>query len=106
MAVLETDDVTSLGPDLVGPVIRSGPLAEAVIDAVADDNPGSDVIVVDRDDYVRIHTAHSCRLTRASLERHLGQPIQLAALEIDMPSFTGRLRTRVEEYVWYYDKES
>ncbi len=106
MAVLETDDVTSLGPDLVGPVIRSGPLADAVIDAVADDNPGSDVIVVDRGDYLRIHTVRSCKLTRVSLERHLGQPMQLAALEADMPSFTGRLRTRVDEYEWFYDKES
>jgi hypothetical protein len=106
MAVLEIDDAASLGPDLVGPVVRSGALAEAIIDAVADDNPSSDVIVVDRGDYLRIHTAHSCRLTRASLERHLGRPMQLAALETDMPSFTGRLRTRVDEYVWFYDKES
>ena len=63
--------------------------AEAIIDAVADDNPGRDVLVLDRDDYVRIHTAQTCRLTRASLERHLGQPVQLATLEIDMPAFKG-----------------
>lgn len=106
MAVLELDDLSALGPDLVGPVLRSGPLAEAVIDAVADDNPGSDVIVVDRGDYLRIHTARSCRLTQASLERHLGQPMLLAALEADMPSFTGRLRTRVDEYLWFYDREA
>jgi hypothetical protein len=104
MAVLETDDIESIGQNLVGPVIRAGTLAEAIIDAVADDNPGSDVVVIDRDDYVRIHTARTCRLTRASLERHLGQPIQLAELEIDMPAFKGRLRTRTDEYVWSYDK--
>lgn len=104
MAVLEIDDVESLDQNLVGPVVRSSQLAEAIIDAVADDNPGSDVLVLDRDDYVRIHTAHTCRLTRASLERHLGQPVQLAALEIDMPAFKGRLRTRTDEYVWFYDK--
>jgi len=105
MSVLQTDDIESIGHDLVGPVIRAGSLAEAIIDAVADDNPGRDVVVVDRDDYVRIHTERTCRLTRASLERHLGQPVQLAALEIDMPSFKGRLRTRTDEYVWFYDKE-
>ena len=105
MAVIDVRDAESVSRDMVGPVIRSGPLAEAIIDAVADDNPGSDVIVVDRGDYLRIHTARSCRLTRASLERHLGQAMPLAALEIDMPSFTGRLRTRVDEYVWFYDKE-
>jgi toluene monooxygenase system protein D len=105
MAVIDVHDTSSVGHDLVGPVIRSGPLAEAIIDAVADDNPGRDVIVVDRGDYLRIHTARTCRLTRASLERHLGQPMALAALEIDMPSFMGRLRTRVDEYVWFYDTQ-
>jgi toluene monooxygenase system protein D len=104
MAVIEVDDVDQIGQDLVGPVVRSGPLAEAVIDAVADDNPDRDVVVVDRGDYVRIHTAHTCRLTRASLQRHFGASFELAALEIEMPSFKGRLRTRVNEYVWSYDK--
>ena len=104
MAVLEIDDIESIDQNLVGPVIRSGSLAEAIIDAIADDNPGRDVLVLDRDDYVRVHTAQTCRLTRASLARHLGQPIQLAALEIDMPAFKGRLRTRTDEYVWFYDK--
>jgi len=104
MAVIEVDDVDLIDKDLVGPVVRSGPLAEAIIDAVADDNPGRDVLVVDRGDYVRVHTARTCRLTRESLRRHLGAGFELAALEIEMPSFKGRLRTRVDEYVWSYDK--
>ncbi|HKS99626.1 MAG TPA: MmoB/DmpM family protein [Rugosimonospora sp.] len=99
MSIVEYDSGV---PDLVGPVVRAGGLADAVIEAVAEDNPGRDVLVLNRDDYVRIHTAGECRLTRASLERHLGRPYQLAALEIDMPSFQGRLRTRTEEYVWFY----
>ncbi|GIH11386.1 hypothetical protein Rhe02_94530 [Rhizocola hellebori] len=102
MTVFDVEDAASLEPNLVGPVIRSGALAEAVIEAVADDNPGADVFVVDRDDYVRIHTAQTCRLTRASLELRLGRPLPLAALEMDMPSFAGRLRTRTEEYLWFY----
>jgi MmoB/DmpM family len=102
MTVYDVNDPASLAADLVGPVIRSGPLAEAVIEAVADDNPGSDVYVIDRDDYVRIHTTRTCRLTVTSLERRLGRPFPLAALEIDMPSFAGRLRTRTDEYVWFY----
>src|SRR5215813_8904440 len=104
MAILEIDDTGSMDPDLVGPVVRAGALAEAVIDAIAEDNPGRDVLVVDREDYVRIHTTRECRLTRASLSKHLGQPYQLAALEIDMPSFKGRLRTRTDEYIWFYLK--
>ena len=100
MPVIEMEADAAVAPDLVGPVIRSGDIAEAVIDAVEADNPDQDVVVLDRGDYLRIHTTRECRLTRASLARFLGRPYELAALEIDMPSFKGRLRTRTEEYVW------
>jgi toluene monooxygenase system protein D len=104
MPVIELEEHATLGGDLVGPVIRAGALAEAVIAAVEEDNPGHDVVVVDRDDYVRIHTSQRCRLSRASLEKHYGQRYPLSLLEIDMPAFKGRLRTRMDEYVWFYDQ--
>jgi hypothetical protein len=88
--------------DAVGPVMRSGDIAEAVIDAVADDNPQRDVYVTDRGDYVHIHTLKDCRLTRASLERNLGRSYDLALLEIEMPSFAGRMHTSDHEYRWYF----
>lgn len=102
MAILEMESDAETAHDLVGPVIRAGNLAEAVIEAIAEDNPGKDVLVLDRNDYVRIHTVGQCRLTLASLERSLGHPYQLAALEIEMPSFKGRLKTRTDEYTWFY----
>jgi len=101
MSVIELDPDAAVDADFVGPVIRAGRLAESVIDAVAEDNPDRDVLVMDRDDYVRIHTRGLCRLTQASLEKALGEPMQLAALEIEMPSFKGRLRTRTDEYIWF-----
>ena len=104
MAVYEMDEGEEGFDDLVGPVIRAGNLAEAVVDAVALDNPDRDVFVLDREDYVRIHTVGECRLTRASLQAALGGPIELAALEIDMPSFKGRLATRTDTYVWSYQQ--
>jgi MmoB/DmpM family protein len=106
MAVLEMDLDDEVTGDLVGPVIRAGNLAEAVVEAVAADNPGKDVLVLDRDDYIRIHTVGECRLTLASLQAALGGPYRLAALEIDMPSFKGRLKTRTDEYVWYYQQSA
>jgi hypothetical protein len=90
--------------NFVGPVIRAGDFADAVTRSIEDDNPGRDVRIVDRGDYVRIHTAQICRLTRRALERHLGHPYELRMLEIEMPSFSGRLRTRDDEFVWFYDK--
>jgi hypothetical protein len=43
-----------------------------------------------------------CRLTRVSLERNLGREYDLAMLEIEMPSFAGRMQTSDGEYRWYY----
>ena len=88
--------------DAVGPIMRSGELAEAVIAAVAEDNPQGTVYVTDRGDYVHVHTLMDCRLTRDSLQRCLGRDFDLARLEIDMPSFAGRLRTTDGEFRWYY----
>jgi len=86
----------------VGPVLRAGDLAESVARAIAEDNPGKRINIVDRGDYVRIHTEQQCRLTRQTLERQLGHPYELRLLELEMPSFSGRLETRADEYVWYY----
>jgi hypothetical protein len=86
----------------VGPVLRVGDLAETVARAIAEDNPGKRISIVDRGDYVRIHAEQRCRLTRQTLERLLGRPYELRLLEVDMPSFSGRLETRADEYVWYY----
>jgi toluene monooxygenase system protein D len=86
----------------VGPVLRVGDLSEAVARAIVEDNPGKRINILDRGDYVRIHTEQKCRLTRRTLERQLGHSYELRLLEIDMPSFSGRLETQADEYVWYY----
>ena len=89
--------------NLVGPIIRAGDFADVVVRSIEDDNPGKDVRIVDRGDYVRIQTPQFCRLTRRALERHLGHPYEMRMLEIEMPSFSGRLRTSDDEFVWFYD---
>jgi MmoB/DmpM family len=99
---MTASDSNDLGDDLVGPVIREGALADAVIDAVADDNPGKEVRVFERGDYVRIHTERECRLTRSSIETHLGRHFELAMLEAEMPSFKGRMESSTEEMRWFY----
>jgi hypothetical protein len=89
--------------NFVGPVIRAGDFADVVVRSIEDDNPGRDVRVVDRGDYVRIQTPQVCRLTRKALERHLGHPYELRMFETEMPSFGGRLRTSDDEFIWFYD---
>ncbi|ABS70071.1 monooxygenase component MmoB/DmpM (plasmid) [Xanthobacter versatilis] len=94
--------VDDMDENLVGPVIRAGDLADAVIDAVIADNPGKEVHVIERGDYVRIHTDRDCRLTRASIEQALGRSFVLAAIEAEMSSFKGRMSSSDSEMRWYY----
>jgi len=88
--------------DMVGPVIRAGALADAVAAAVEDDNPGAEVHVIERGDYVRIHINRKLRLTRASIENHIGKSFNLALLEAEMPAFKGRMEANVDEIRWFY----
>jgi MmoB/DmpM family len=103
-ATLNGDTASDTEEDnrLVGPILRSGALAEAVIDAITEDNPDSEVTVIDRDDYVCIHTVGECVLRRETLTKHVGRPMELVMLEVEMPSFVGRMETRVGAYRWYF----
>ena len=102
MNAVSCDSHSDRAGNWVGPVLRVGDLAESVALAIAEDNPGRRISILDRGDYVRIHTEQTCRLTRQTLERQLGHPFELRLLETEMPSFAGRLETRADEYVWYY----
>ena len=99
---MSSQEFTEMDDNLVGPVIRTGDLADAVIDAVTDDNPDREVVVFERGDYVRIHTQRDCLLTRASMEKHLGRRFDLAMIELEMPSFKGRMQSSTEQMRWYY----
>lgn len=99
---MSSDEFTTMNDNLVGPIIRSGDLADAVVDAVIDDNPDREVMVFEREDYVRIHTERDCLLTKASIEKHLGRAFDMAMLEIEMPSFKGRMQSNTEQMRWYY----
>ena len=96
-------DTEEMDENMVGPVLREGSIADAVIDAVMDDNPDKEVHIFERGDYVRIHTERDCRLTRASIERHLGRRYELAMLEAEMPSFKGRMTSTNDEMRWFYN---
>ncbi len=85
----------------VGPVIQSGEVARAVEAAVAEDNAGRAINVVDRGSYIRIQVEGECVITRATVERELGRPFKLHELEANMPSFAGRIDTSTEVIRFY-----
>lgn len=94
---------------LVGPVIRgaSGGIADAVLEAIENDNPDAEVFYEDRRGYVRINIPRHCRLTRKSMEEALGKPFELSDLEPALSAFAGRMRYEEggEAIVWYLERE-
>jgi hypothetical protein len=85
--------------DRVGPILHAGPRADAVIAAIRAEN--GDVEVLDRGAYVRVSAPARCRMTRAVVERFLGEPFELPNdLEAMMSSFAGRIAIDDAEVVW------
>jgi len=84
----------------VGPVLRMSDDVDAIVAAIVDDNPGREITVVDRGAYTRVSGDGELRVTRTSIERHLGRAFEMRQLEGLMPSFAGRIDMTSEEARW------
>ena len=90
--------------NMVGPVMRAGDLAEAIVEAARIDNPGKEVFVDDKRAYMRIHTEQEMILNRATIEAELGRPFKMNDLEVDLSSFAGQIETADESIRFYFEK--
>ncbi|MEY2633584.1 MAG: hypothetical protein RIR00_2238 [Pseudomonadota bacterium] len=90
--------------NLVGPVMRAGDLAMAIIEAAKVDNPGKEVFVDDKRAYIRIHTEQEMILNRATIEEELGRPFRMNDLEVDLSSFAGQIESRDDSVRFYFTK--
>lgn len=92
----------------VGPIVRGvdGEFCDALISAIEDDNPDSDVEVDDQGGYVKITTPWRCRLTRESLERELGRSFRLSDIEPNLAGFAGRILVGDDEVIWHLDRKA
>ncbi len=87
--------------DSVGPVLQSGPVANAIIAAIKDLN--QNVLVVDRGAYVRVLVPQCCVVTRSAIEAHLGRPFRFPGeLETVMSAFKGSLELNQEDAAWRF----
>lgn len=89
----------------VGPVLRMSDDIDAIIAAIEDDNPGTEIEVIDRGAYVRIQAEHRLKVTRASIERHIGRTFEMRQLEPMMSAFAGRIETTSDAILWSYKRE-
>jgi toluene monooxygenase system protein D len=100
-----TDSDALLKNNRVGPVMRSGEVADAVREAVIIDNPGKAIVVEDMNAYLRIHTDSELIITRATMEECLGRPFQMQELEINLSSFAGRIETGSQQFRFYFTQK-
>jgi toluene monooxygenase system protein D len=74
--------------------------ADAIIAAIVDDNPGQEVTVMDLGAYTRVSGDGELRVTRASIERHLGRDFEMRQLGGLMSAFAGRIEMTSEAVRW------
>jgi hypothetical protein len=87
--------------DYVGPVLRAGVVAEAVIAAIRQLN--STVVVLNRGAYQRVLVPGRCVITRVAVEAHLGRSLRFPGdLEKVMPAFLGSFTVSEAEAIWAY----
>jgi|TARA_B110000263_G_scaffold243361_1_gene249984 toluene monooxygenase system protein D len=86
----------------VGPVMRSGEIADAVIEAAELDNPDKEIKVEDMHAYLRISTESEMILTRESIEECLGRPFRMQELEVNLSSFAGKIKSGTEQFRFYF----
>jgi toluene monooxygenase system protein D len=90
----------------VGPVLAMSDDVDAIVAAIVDDNPGQQVTVVDRGAYTRVSGPGELRVTRASIERHLGRSFEMREFEGLMSAFAGRIDMSSEEVRWRLGRPS
>lgn len=91
---------------LVGPITRDPDMAEALLDAIENDNPDAEVTFEEGAAYTRIHTPGTCYLTYDSLKEALGRPFTWFEVTNTFVSFAGRMKENGEEgLIFYLERE-
>ena len=89
----------------VGPVLRAGEVADAVVEAIQEDNPDKEFVIEDRVAYIRIETEGECVIRQETLSNALGRPITMPEVEVNLTSFAGRIETTDTEMRFYLKRE-
>lgn len=85
------------GERFVGPVMRSGEMADAVIEAIHEDNEGRLIEIEEHASYYRVKVQGECVIRFATVSDCLGREVQRADVEANMPAFEGFIRVGTEQ---------
>jgi toluene monooxygenase system protein D len=84
----------------VGPVLRMGDEVERIIAAIEDDNPGTDIEVIDRGAYVRVQGEDEITVTLQTLRKYLGTDYEIRSFERVMSAFSGKVTNSSDAITW------
>jgi toluene monooxygenase system protein D len=84
----------------VGPVLRMGDEVELIIAAIEDDNPATDIEVIDRGAYVRVQGEDQITVTQQTLRRYLGADYEIRSFGGIMSAFNGLVITTSDAITW------
>jgi toluene monooxygenase system protein D len=85
----------------VGPVLKiCGGRADSVVAAIRDDNPDTELRILDHGFSIEVLATGRLRLTRATLQWHLGPTFELGTVESMTLSSAGTLTRSADEIVW------
>ncbi len=91
--------------NMVGPCVRCGDIADAVVEAARDDNPDREVIVEDHSAYLRLKVEGELILRRATIEDYLGRPFQMWELQPELAAIAGLFEMTDDQIRFYYNKK-
>jgi toluene monooxygenase system protein D len=99
-----SNNTTIVHNNNVGPIVRAGDVALAVIEAAEIDNPNKKIVVNDQIAYYRISCEHDMVIKRKTIEECLGKPFEMRELEINMASFAGQIMMSSYDVRFYLDE--
>ncbi len=88
----------------VGPVLMTGEIADAAVEALEEDNPGKTFEVQDHEAYMRVQTDNECIIRRETMENILARPFVMQELEVVLSTFAGRIDL-TSDYVRFWLKK-
>jgi toluene monooxygenase system protein D len=74
-------------------VLQNGDVADAILDAIREDNPGREVVIEKHASYVRILCAEECVIRCETVGAILGRPFGPTDIEMIMSAFAGQIET-------------
>jgi toluene monooxygenase system protein D len=91
--------------NMVGPVLKTGEISEAVLEALPEDNPGKEIIIKDGVGLTRIQLEDECIIRRETMAAKLGRPFMMQELTVVLSSFAGQIDAESSYFRFYLNRK-